>query len=115
MVRWPFCRAQCLAIYEAISLSEHFIYRRGFKGYDVTIWNDKSQLPIGIAGTIGFCFGVFGAVMGMDQVWFLGPVGKLINEGGPYGGADIGFELAAAFAFVAYNVSRPLELKYFGR
>ncbi|ODV75015.1 purine-cytosine permease CYBJADRAFT_166778 [Cyberlindnera jadinii NRRL Y-1542] len=104
-----------LAIYEAISLSEHFIYRRGFKGYDVTIWNDKSQLPIGIAGTIGFCFGVFGAVMGMDQVWFLGPVGKLINEGGPYGGADIGFELAAAFAFVAYNVSRPFELKYFGR
>jgi NCS1 nucleoside transporter family len=104
-----------LAIYEAISLSEHFIYRRGFKGYDISVWNDKSKLPIGIAGTVAFCFGVFGAVMGMDQVWFLGPIGALINKNGEFPGADIGFELAAAFAFVAYNISRPLELKYFGR
>ncbi|ONH66558.1 Purine-cytosine permease FCY2 [Cyberlindnera fabianii] len=98
-----------LAIYEAISLSEHFIYRRGFKGYDISIWDDKSKLPIGIAGTIAFCFGVFGAVMGMDQVWYMGEISKRIS------GADIGFELSFSFAFVTFNIARPLELKYFGR
>lgn len=62
---------------------------------------------------MAFCFGVFGAVMGMSQVWFLGPIGKLI--GNPMFGGDIGFELAFGFTFVAYFVLRTLERKYFQR
>lgn len=99
-----------LAIYQTIAFSEHFIYKKGkFENYDIEGWNDPSRYPKGYAGTIAFCFGVFGTVMGMDQVWYMGKIAALIG-----GGADIGFELAAAFSFIAYNVARPLEIKYTG-
>ena len=62
---------------------------------------------------MGFLFGVFGAVMGMAQVWFIGPVGKKI--GLPEFGGDVGFELAFAFAMISYLGMRTVELKYFGR
>lgn len=50
--------------------------------------------------------------MGMAQVWFIGPIGKLC--GGAFGG-DVGFELAFAFTAVSYLGLRSLELKYFKR
>lgn len=101
-----------LAIYELMSLSEHFIYRRGsFKNYNIDVWNDNSQLPIGIAGVLGFCVGVAGVVLGISQVWYTGVIAEKIGVFG----ADIGFELGAGFAFVTFNVVRPIELKYFGR
>ncbi|KAH3679523.1 hypothetical protein WICPIJ_008598 [Wickerhamomyces pijperi] len=100
-----------LAIYITLTLSEHFIYKKGdFNRYDASRWDDKSYYPIGIAAAIGFCFGIAGTVLGMDQVWYNGRISRLIN-----GGTDIGFELAAGFAFVGYNIFRPLELKYIGR
>lgn len=100
-----------LAIYEAMSLSEHFIYRKGFKGYNIDAWNDPSLLPIGFAGIFGFCCGAAGVAVGMCQVWWTGPIGAKI---GSWGG-DIGFELGAGFAFVGFNLVRPFEKKYFGR
>lgn len=69
------------------------------------------KIPIGIAGVIGFCCGAAGVVIGMDQTWYVGVVARQIGE---FGG-DIGFELAASFSFIAYNIVRPFELKYFGR
>ncbi len=104
-----------LAIYEAMTLSEHFIYRRGFKGYDVEGWNDKKRYPIGIAALVGFLCGVVATYCGIDQNWGLGPIAKLINAGSAHPGADIGFELAFAFSFVGFNIVRPFELKYIGR
>ena len=62
---------------------------------------------------LAFCFGVFGAVMGMAQVWFIGPIGRKIGTPG-YGG-DIGFELAFAFSAIAMCVLRTFEKKHFGR
>ncbi|CDK24789.1 unnamed protein product [Kuraishia capsulata CBS 1993] len=100
-----------LAIYDAMSLSEHFIYRKGFGGYNIEDYLDRSKTPIGIAGTIGFCFGAAGVVLGMDQVWYVGAISKQIGAAG----GDIGFELAASFSFIAYNIVRPFELKYCGR
>ncbi|KAK7204027.1 purine-cytosine permease FCY2 [Myxozyma melibiosi] len=97
-----------LAIYEAIALSEHFIFKRGFSGYDVSIYQNPSKLPIGLAAFGAFCCGVMGAVMGMSQEWFTGPIAKLIP-------GDVGFLLGFGFALVAYVTLRPLELKYFGR
>jgi len=104
-----------LAIYEAMTLSEHFIYRHGFKGYNVEDWNNKSKYPIGIAALIGFLFGVVGTYLGIDQVYGLGPISALINANSSYPGADIGFELAFGFAFIGFNIVRPFELKYIGR
>lgn len=101
-----------LAIYEGISLSEHFIFRRGFKGYHPEDYTDASKLPPGIASIIAFAFGVMGAVLGMSQVWFTGPIGKLC--GGAFGG-DVGFELAFGFSSVSYIAMRSVEKSYFKR
>jgi NCS1 nucleoside transporter family len=101
-----------LAIYEAISLPEHFIFKKGMRGYQPEHYDQPKYLPPGIAALGAFCFGVFGATMGMAQVWYIGPIGKLIGVG--YGG-DIGFELAFAFASVTYVPFRYAERKYFQR
>ncbi|KAI9872000.1 MAG: purine-cytosine permease [Pleopsidium flavum] len=102
-----------LAIYEGIALGEHFFFKKGYLGYHLEIYNQPSRLPPGIAAIIAFCFGVFGAVMGMAQVWFIGPIGQHIGTPG-YGG-DIGFELAFAFSLISYIGLRTLEVKHFGR
>ncbi|ODV60012.1 cytosine permease ASCRUDRAFT_76546 [Ascoidea rubescens DSM 1968] len=100
-----------LSIYIGMSISEHVIYRRGFKGYNVDDYLDKSKLPIGIAGTIGFFCGLAGVILGMNQTWYQG---VLAGKIGDFGG-DIGFELGMSFSFVGFNIVRPFELKYFGR
>ena len=60
-----------------------------------------------------FCFGVMGAILGMAQVWFIGPVGSRIGLPG-YGG-DVGFELAFAFSAISYVCLRTVEVRYFRR
>ena len=100
-----------LAIYEGISLIEHFWFKQ--RKYDITIWNNRELLPPGMAAILAFCFGVFGAVMGMAQAWFIGPVGKKIGD--PTYGGDVGFELAFAFSAISYLGLRTLEKKHFVR
>lgn len=104
--------AYWLAIYEGISLTEHFVFRRGFSGYRPEDYTDASKLPPGIAAGLAFCFGVMGAVLGMAQVWYIGVIGKLC--GTDYGG-DVGFELAFAFSSISYLVLRTIEKNYFKR
>ncbi|PQE29986.1 purine-cytosine permease protein [Rutstroemia sp. NJR-2017a WRK4] len=104
--------AYWLGIYEAISISEHVFFKRGFGGYHPEDYLNPDKLPPGIAAIVAFCFGVMGAVLGMAQVWFTGPIGKLC--GAEFGG-DVGFELAFAFAAVSYCFMRYFEIRYFGR
>lgn len=103
--------AYYLAIYIAISLSEHFFYRKGFKGYNVDDWNKWDRLPIGYAGCAALFIGAFGVAFGMSQTYWEGQIARHIGE---YGG-DIGFELGMGFSFITYNILRPLEIKYTGR
>ncbi|KAL8923071.1 MAG: hypothetical protein Q9172_003281 [Xanthocarpia lactea] len=102
-----------LAIYEGIALPEHFLFKGGISGYNIADYTSPHLLPPGIAATIAFCFGVLGAVMGMAQVWFVGPIGRHIGEA-PFGG-DIGFPLAFAFASISYIGLRTVEKGKFGR
>ena len=51
------------------------------------------RLAPGLAGILTGCFGVVGAVVGMSQVWYTGPIGKKA-------GADLGFEVGLAFCFI---------------
>ncbi|KAI9802252.1 MAG: hypothetical protein M1825_002973 [Sarcosagium campestre] len=102
-----------LAIYEGIALSEHFIFRRGFQGYLPETYNQPKLLPPSYAPITAFCFGIFGAVMGLAQIWFIGPVGKKI--GLPEYGGDVGFPLAFAFSFASYTFFRFFEKRYFHR
>jgi len=104
--------AYWLAIYEGVSLTEHFLFKRGISGYKPGIYATPSLLPPGIAAISAFCVGVAGAVLGMAQVWFTGPIGKKV--GGLFGG-DIGFELGFAFAATSYVLFRKVELRVFGR
>lgn len=101
-----------LAIYESMSLSQHFIWNKGkFSAYDYENFEDKRSYPVGYAGVIGFCCGAAGVVVGMNQVWYAGAIAKKIGD--YYG--DIGFELAAGFSFIGFNISRYFEKKYTGR
>lgn len=100
-----------LAIYTAIGISEHLIYQGSFKAYDFEAYDDPSRLPVGITALFAFACGIAGAVVGMSQTWWVGPIAKLVSPG--FG--DVGFELAFGFSFVAYNLTRPFEKKYFKR
>ncbi len=52
------------------------------------------RLPVGFAGILAGCFGVAGAVVGMSEVWYTGPLGK---DAGAEFGADLGFEVSIRF------------------
>lgn len=93
---------------------EHYWFRgglHGFQGYDLEAWNTASRMPIGIAGFVAFAAGIGGAVVGMDESWWVGPLARKIGE---FGG-DIGNELSLVFTLVAFLPVRYLELKYIGR
>jgi len=102
-----------LAIYEGIALCDHFVFKRGMRNYKPENYDSPEKLPPGIAAVLAFGFGVAGMVTGMSQQWYTGPIALHAGKG-PSGG-DVGFEQGFAYAFVAYALLRPVELRYFGR
>ncbi|KAE8441325.1 hypothetical protein EG329_005520 [Mollisiaceae sp. DMI_Dod_QoI] len=97
-----------------ILFTEHYWFRdgwHGFHNYDLTAWNTASKMPIGIAGLSAFAAGIAGAVVGMDETWWIGPIARKIGD---YGG-DVGNELALVFTLVTYLPVRYLELHLIGR
>ncbi|KAH9929685.1 cytosine-purine permease [Fomitopsis serialis] len=104
------------AFFIVIVAEEHFIFRRKngpLGGYNLEDYDTPSKLPIGVAGVLAGCFGVAGAVVGMSEVWYTGPLG--MDAGADGYGADLGFELAAAFAAVMFPPLRWLEIRLTGR
>ncbi|KAL8759730.1 MAG: hypothetical protein Q9184_003533 [Pyrenodesmia sp. 2 TL-2023] len=79
--------------------------------FDWTAWEDQKRLPIGIAALLAYLMGWAGAIVGMYQHWYHGPVAvKVAGHGG-----DIGAWLAIAFTGLTYPPLRMLELKIIGR
>ena len=70
-----------VAIWIAVILEEQVIFRRR-RGYDWTVWNEQSKLPIGIAALITFLVGWVGAILCMAQVWYVGPIADKVGEYG---------------------------------
>jgi purine-cytosine permease-like protein len=104
------------AFFMVITLEEHFIFRRKggvLGGYNLDDWDSPSKLPLGVAGIVAGCCGIAGAVVGMAEVWYIGPIG--LHAGNPEFGGDLGFELAAAFAGISYPLLRWLEIRLVGR
>lgn len=97
-----------LMVMITIALEEHLIFRRAV-GFDWSAWEDKKRLPVGLAALLSFLLGWVGAVLGMSQVWFVGPVAEIAN------GADVGVWLGCAFACVCFPPLRYLEIRKFGR
>lgn len=95
-----------------IGVEEHFLFHivRGVP-FDWTAWEDKKKLPVGVAALTAWLIGWAGAIIGMSQVWYQGPVAVII---GGYGG-DIGAWLSIAFTGIAYPPLRYVELKLVGR
>lgn len=77
--------------------------------YNFDAWNDKYILTHGIAATFAFCCGVAGAIVGMNQAYYVGPIAKLVGDHA----ADLGMFFCIGFTGVAYPLARWLELRYF--
>jgi purine-cytosine permease-like protein len=93
---------------------EHYLFRKGHRGYqnyNLEAWNTPSLMPIGFAGLFAFLAGIAGAVVGMDETWYVGVIARPI---GTYGG-DLGNQLAFVFTLVAYIPARWAEYKFIGR
>lgn len=91
-----------------IVLEEH-VFFRGRKGFDWSRWEDRDYMPLGLAALASFVIGWVGAVLGMAQVWYTGPLAGLAE------GGDVGLWIACGFTLVTFPPLRVLELKYFGR
>ena len=95
-----------------IVVEEHIIFHKlRDVPFDWTVWDDRRRLPYGAAATVSWLAGWAGAIIGMAQVWYTGPVALRI---GGYGG-DVGGWLSIAFAGLIYPLLRWTELKVVGR
>ncbi|EGW33794.1 uncharacterized protein SPAPADRAFT_147865 [Spathaspora passalidarum NRRL Y-27907] len=77
--------------------------------YNWNNWNKPKGLTRGVACALAFACGVAGAVIGMNQVYYQGPLAKKIGD---YGG-DLGMWLSFGFTGITYPVFRYFELKQF--
>ncbi len=96
--------AYWLGPWAIILILEHFVFRHG--RYDVDDWNNPRRLPIGWAAIASMALGLVGVLLGAAQVYYTGPIAKLV---GPYG-MDIGFELGVIFAAISYLILRRIEI-----
>lgn len=79
--------------------------------YNFDIWDNPKFYSHGYAATAAFCCGIAGAVVGMNQVYYVGPIARMV--GSSY--ADLGTFLCMGFSGLVYPALRYLELKKFGR
>ncbi|GAB1212668.1 hypothetical protein ATERTT37_001813 [Aspergillus terreus] len=98
-----------VVIWFTISVLEDLIFHR-CKHYDWGAWNDRQKLPVGIASTAAFLIGWAGAIVGMNQVYYTGPVAQLVGDS-----CDLGIWLGIGFTGVVFPPLRLLELKIVGR
>lgn len=91
-----------------IVLMETCVFRRRF-AYDWARWEDRSYMPVGIAAGVSFLLGWVGAVLGMNQTWYVGPLAKLA------GISDVGVWVGMGFTLVSFPPLRYWELSRFGR
>jgi len=72
-----------VAIWIAICLEEHLLFRKLMGlGWQWDDWNERSKMPVGIAAIVAFLVGWVGAILCMAQVWYVGPIARLISETG---------------------------------
>ncbi|CDO54614.1 hypothetical protein DV495_003310 [Geotrichum candidum] len=100
-------------LYFVIIFQETIIFRRrkipGTNDvYNWADWDNKLRLPTGIAALAAFLCGIVGVILGMCQVWYVGPIAKQFGEEG----SDVGTWFGALFTLVTYPPFRYLELKY---
>lgn len=99
------------AIWVVILLEEEVLFQRPRgRWYDWSAWNSPERLPVGLAALFAFCVGWVGAVLGMYQTYFTGPLAKMVGEG-----IDMGIPVAMSWGALVYPLLRWLELEWIGR
>ncbi|GAQ10843.1 purine-cytosine permease fcyB [Aspergillus lentulus] len=98
-----------IIIWFTIAVEEDVLFNR-CRRYDWTIWNDWRKLPVGVAAGVSFLIGWAGAIVGMDQVYYTGPVANATTEG-----CDLGIWLGLGFTAISFPALRLLELQMLGR
>lgn len=96
-----------LTICIVIVLLEHVVFQRCHVDFDWSNWDKRRRLPTGIAAFITFLIGWVGAVVGMNQVYFIGPLARMVGDDG----ADLGVWLATGLTVIAYPILRFAEIK----
>lgn len=72
-----------VAVWIAVTVEEHLLFRkRGVRGWIWEDWNSREKLPLGLAALTAFLVGWAGAILCMAQVWYVGPIAKLVGEYG---------------------------------
>ncbi|OQO00304.1 hypothetical protein B0A48_14091 [Cryoendolithus antarcticus] len=89
-----------------IVVEEHLIFQGEL---DWTPWDDKRKMPVGLAALTAFLLGWMGAILGMYQVWYVGPLALAC------GGADVGMWFGCLFALIAFPPLRWVEKRVVGR
>jgi purine-cytosine permease-like protein len=96
-------------IWIVITIEEEWLFRRRqnvTEPYNWTLWDDRTRLPMGIAAFAAFLVGWAGAILCMSQLYYTGPIAKLVP-------ADMGLPVAATWSGLVYplfRVSLPLPL-----
>lgn len=93
-----------------IVLQEDLIFRRNI-GYDVDAYIVPSRLPWGAAAVFSFLLGIVGAVLGMNQTWYVGVVARQIGSMG----GELGIIFVWIFTGLSYPVLRYIERRYTGK
>ena len=107
---WLALMGYWVTIYLTIALEEHLIFRQT-RGFNWDDWADPSKLPIGIAALSAFLIGWVGAIVCMDQVYFVGPIAAMVGANG----SDLGIWVGVSWAMLVFPPLRWFELKKFNR
>ena len=70
-----------VSIWIAIVLEEQILFRQN-RGWNWAAWDRKEELPVGLAALAAFLVGWAGAILSMAQVWYVGPIAKLVGDFG---------------------------------
>ncbi|KAL4886563.1 hypothetical protein BJY04DRAFT_204794 [Aspergillus karnatakaensis] len=98
-----------IIIWFTIVVESDLLFNRSGQ-YDWAAWNDPERLPVGLAATAAFLIGWAGAIVGMDQVYYTGPIAEAVA-----GGCDLGIWLGFGFTALVFPPLRKLELCVIGR
>ncbi len=95
-----------LTIFVCIVLEEHLLFRRS-RSFEWDAWSDRRRLPVGLAALAAFLIGWAGAIVSMNQVWYVGPLAKMVGEHG----ADLGIWVGCAWTLITFPPLRWAELR----
>lgn len=91
-----------------VLVCEHYIFRGG--QYPLDDWNNMDVMPYGIAGVFAIGMGFVGAVLSMNQTWYVGVVSRAIHPP-----AELGWIFSGAFSGIGFVPVRWLERRFTGR